>query len=148
MFNDLGQTAKACGTAGSMDNGVPIDSVDGSAQEPVNLEETEKHDAPLSPNKQVPPFAGNSSQGSKTAATPRSAACKKPGVDGKPLKVLLLRNCVQGRERKLDGAAKKVGRLCVHVRILSACLPFCQRISRSRQAEAKVFIIMCATQVV
>jgi hypothetical protein len=27
---------------------------------------------------------------------------------------------VEGRERKLDGEAKKVGRLCVHVRILSA----------------------------
>jgi hypothetical protein len=63
-------------------------------------------------------------------------------------KKLLIKNWVEGRERKLDGAAKKVGRLCVHVRILSACLPFCQQISRSRQAEAKVFIIMCATQVV
>jgi hypothetical protein len=40
-----GKTAKACGTAGSMDNGVPIDSVGGSAQEPVNLEDTEEHDA-------------------------------------------------------------------------------------------------------
>jgi hypothetical protein len=45
-----GKTAKACGTAGSMDNGVPIDSVGGCAQEPVNLEDTEKHDAPP-PNK-------------------------------------------------------------------------------------------------
>jgi hypothetical protein len=34
--------------------------------------------------------------------------------------------------------AKKVGRQSVHVHILSACLPFCQRISRSRQAEPKV----------
>ncbi len=51
-----GKTAKACGTAGSMDNGVPIDSVGGSTQEPVNLEDTEKDDAPPSPNKQVPPF--------------------------------------------------------------------------------------------
>jgi len=53
-----GKTAKACGTAGGMDNRVPIDSVGGSAQEPVNLEDTEEHDAPPSPNRQVPPFAG------------------------------------------------------------------------------------------
>ncbi len=78
-----GKTAKACGTAGGMDNGVPIDSVGGSAQEPVNLQDTEEHDAP-SPNRHVPPFASNSSQGSKTPPTPRSAACKKPGVDSKP----------------------------------------------------------------
>jgi hypothetical protein len=32
------------------------------------------------------------------------------------------------------------------VRILSACLPLCQRISRGRQAEAKVCTIVCATQ--
>jgi hypothetical protein len=38
-------------------------------------------------------------------------------------KKLSLRNSVEGRERKLDGAAKKVGRLCVHVRILCAFLP-------------------------
>jgi hypothetical protein len=37
MFNDLGKTAKHCGTAGGMDNGIPIDSVGGSAQEPVNF---------------------------------------------------------------------------------------------------------------
>ncbi len=74
-----GKTAKACGTAGGMDNGVPIDSVGGSAQEPVNLEDTEEHDAPPSPNRQVPPLAGNSSQVSKTPPTLRSAACKKPG---------------------------------------------------------------------
>jgi hypothetical protein len=61
-------------------------------------------------------------------------------------KNLFLLNCVEGRERKLDGAAKKVGRLCVDVHILFACCPFCQRISRSRQAEAKVFRIMCVTQ--
>ncbi len=78
-----GKTAKACATAGGMDNGVPIDSVGGSAQEPVNLEDTEEHDAPPCPNRQVPPFASNSSQGSKIAPTPRSAACKKPGVDSK-----------------------------------------------------------------
>jgi len=78
-----GKTAKACGTAGGMDNGVPIDSLGGSAQEPVNLEETEEHDVPPSPDRQVPPFASNSSQLSKTPPTPRSAACKKPGVDGK-----------------------------------------------------------------
>jgi hypothetical protein len=79
-----GKTATACGTAGGMDNGVPIDSVGGSAQEPVHLEDTEKHDASRSANRQVPLFASNSSQGSKTPPTPRSAACKKPGVDGKP----------------------------------------------------------------
>ncbi len=37
------------------------------------------------------------------------------------------------RERKLDGPAKKVGSLCVHVHILRACRPFWQRISRIRQ---------------
>jgi hypothetical protein len=36
-----------------------------------------------------------------------------------------------------------VGRLCVHVHILSACLPFCKRISRSRQVGPRVFTIMC-----
>ncbi len=41
--------------------------------------------------------------------------------------------------------AKKVGRQSVHVHILSACLPFCQRISRSWQAEPKVFTIVCVT---
>jgi hypothetical protein len=51
-----------------MDNGVPIDSVGGSPQEPVNLENTEEHDA-SPPNRQGPPFAGNSSQGSKTPPT-------------------------------------------------------------------------------
>ncbi len=39
------------------------------------------------------------------------------------------------RERKLDGPAKKD--YVVHVHILFACLPFCQRISRSRQAEPR-----------
>jgi hypothetical protein len=33
-----------------------------------------------------------------------------------------------------------------YVRILSACLLLCQRISRGRQAEAKVCTIVCATQ--
>jgi hypothetical protein len=33
-----------------------------------------------------------------------------------------------------------------YVRILSACLPLCQRISRGMQAEAKVCTIVCATQ--
>jgi len=33
-----------------------------------------------------------------------------------------------------------------YVRILSACLPLCQRISRGRQAKAKVCTIVCATQ--
>ncbi len=45
----------------------------GSAQEPVNLENTEEHDA-SPPNRQVPPFAGNSSQGSKTPPTLRSVS--------------------------------------------------------------------------
>jgi hypothetical protein len=44
-----GKTAEACGTAGGMDNGVPIDWVGGSAQEPVNLEDTEEHDPPFLP---------------------------------------------------------------------------------------------------
>jgi hypothetical protein len=56
------KTAKACGTTGGMDNGVQIDLMDGSVQEPVNLEDTEEHDAPPSPDRQVPPFAGNSSR--------------------------------------------------------------------------------------
>jgi len=64
-----GKTAKACGTAGGMDNGVPIDSVGGSAQEPANLEDTEEHDAPPSPNRHVPPFAGNSSHGSNEVSS-------------------------------------------------------------------------------
>jgi hypothetical protein len=46
-----GKTAKACGTAGRMDNGVPVASVGGSAHEPVNLEDTEEHDAPPSPKR-------------------------------------------------------------------------------------------------
>ncbi len=48
-----GKIAKACDTAGGMDNGVPIDLVGGSVQEPVNLEDTEEHDAPPSPNRQL-----------------------------------------------------------------------------------------------
>jgi len=71
-----GKIAKTCDTAGGMDNGVPIDLVGGSVQKSVNLEDTEDHDAP-SPSRQVPPFAGNSSQGSRTPPTPRSAACKR-----------------------------------------------------------------------
>ncbi|CAK9881812.1 unnamed protein product [Sphagnum jensenii] len=76
-----GNTARACGTAGSMGNGAPTYSVGGSAREPVNWEDIEEHDAPPSPDRQAPPFASNSSQVSKTPPTPRSAACKKPGVD-------------------------------------------------------------------
>jgi hypothetical protein len=79
----LGKTDEACGTAGGMDNGVPIDSVGGSAQEPVNLEDTEEHDAPPSPNRQVPPFAGNSFQGSKTPLTPRSASTLQEARGGR-----------------------------------------------------------------
>ncbi len=80
------KTAEACGPTGGMDNGVQIDSMGGSAQEPVNWEDTEEHDALPSPERQVPPSAGNSSQVSKTPRTLRSAACKKPGADGKPNK--------------------------------------------------------------
>jgi hypothetical protein len=58
-------------------------------------------------------------------------------------KNLFLRNCVEGRERKSDGQLK---RWVDYMRILSACLPLCQRISRGRQAEAKVCTIVCATQ--
>ncbi|CAM6044908.1 unnamed protein product [Sphagnum compactum] len=88
-----GKTAKACNTAGGgMDNGVPADSVGASAQEPFNLRDIEEHDdAPPSPDRQVPPFVGNSSQVSKTPPPPptrRSIACKKPGLDGKPNKRL------------------------------------------------------------
>jgi hypothetical protein len=85
MFKDLGQDCQGlwnCWRNGQWCS--KIDSVSGSAQEPLNWEDTEEHDAPPSPNRQVPPFAGNSSQVSKTPPTLRSAACKKPGVDGKP----------------------------------------------------------------
>jgi hypothetical protein len=85
-----------------MDNGVPIDSVGGSAQEPVNLEDTEEHDAPPCPNRQMlPPFASNSSQGSKIAPTPRSAACKKPGVDSKPPQKFVLKKLGRGQGEKI-----------------------------------------------
>ncbi len=50
------------------------------------MENTEERDAPPSPNRQVPPFASNFSQVSKTPPTLRSAACKKPRVDNKPNK--------------------------------------------------------------
>jgi hypothetical protein len=79
-----------------MDNGVPIDLVGGSVQETVNLEDTEEHDAPPPPNRQVPPFAGNSSQGSQTPPTPRSAACNKPGVEGKPPQKFVFTNLQRG----------------------------------------------------
>jgi len=102
-----GKTAKACDTAGGRDNGVPIDSVGGSVQEPVNLEDTEEHDAPPSPNRQVPPFAGNSSQGSKTPPTPRSAACKKPGVDGKPPQKLVFKKFCRGQGEKIRWSSFK-----------------------------------------
>jgi hypothetical protein len=111
-------------------------------------EDTEEHDAPPCPNRQVPPFATNSSQGSKIAPTPRSAACKNPGVDSKSLhKNLFSRNWEEGRERKLDGAAKKEGGLCVCM--CAFCLPAAISTSEfqgaGRQAEAKVFTIMSAT---
>jgi hypothetical protein len=31
-------------------------------------------------------------------------------------------NCLEGRERKLDGAAKKVGRLCMHMYVHILCI--------------------------
>jgi len=96
-----GKTAKACATAGGMDNSVPIDSVGGSAQEPVNLEDTEEHDAPPSPNRQVPPFAGNSSHVSKTPPTLRSAACKKLGVDAKPPQKFVSKKFPRGQGEKI-----------------------------------------------
>jgi hypothetical protein len=58
-------------------------------------------------------------------------------------KKLFLRNSLEGWERKLDGAAKTVGRLCAH---FFACLPLCQRISRGSQEKAKVCSIVCGTQ--
>jgi hypothetical protein len=51
-------------------------------------------------------------------------------MDGKPPQKFVFKELHRGQ---LVGAAKKVGRLCVHVRILFVCLPFCQRISSSRQ---------------
>ncbi len=97
-----GKTAKACGTAGGMYNGVtPVNSAGGSAQEPVNLENTEEHDAPPSPNRQVPPFAGNSSQGSKTPPTLRSANCKKPGVGRKPPQKSVFKKLRRGQGEKI-----------------------------------------------
>jgi hypothetical protein len=81
-----GKTAKACSTARGMDNGVPTDSGGGFVQELVNLEDTEEHDPNPFPDRQAPPFASNFSRVSKTPPTPRSAACKKPGVDNKPNK--------------------------------------------------------------
>ncbi len=69
-----------------MDNNVPNDLVCGFAHELVNLEDTEEHDVAPSPNKQVFPFAGNSSQVSKTPPTSRLIAYKKSRVDGKPNK--------------------------------------------------------------
>ncbi len=96
-----GKTSKACGTAGSTDNGVPTDLVGGFAQEPVNWEDIEEHDAPPSPDRQVPPFANNSSQVSKTPPTPRSAACKKPGVDGKPPQKSIFKKLCRGQGEKI-----------------------------------------------
>jgi len=52
----------------------------------------------------------------------------------------------RGQGEKIRWSSKKGGQtMCVHVRILCACRHFGQRISRSRQAEAKVFTIMSAT---
>jgi hypothetical protein len=58
-------------------------------------------------------------------------------------KNLFIRNSLEGRERKLDGAAKTVGRLCAHF----VCLPpFMPANFKGQQAEAKVCTIVCATQ--
>ncbi len=128
-----GKTAKACGTAGGMDNGVPIDSVAGSAQEPVNLEDTENMmflllqtyrllnlQATLLKSVRPHPHRGQQLARSQgwTVSLHKNLFLKNC-VEG----FLFLRNCVEGRESKLDGAAKMAGRLCVYVRILSACLP-------------------------
>jgi hypothetical protein len=60
-----------------------------------------------------------------------------------PHKNLFIRNSLEGRERKLDGAAKTVGRLCAHF----VCLPpFMLANFKEQQAEAKVCTIVCATQ--
>jgi hypothetical protein len=96
-----GKAAKACGTAGGMDNDVTaIDTVGGSAQEPVNLENTDEHDAPPS-NRQVPPFAGNYSRGSEIPPTLRSATCKKPGVDRKPPQKFVFKKLRRGQGEKI-----------------------------------------------
>jgi hypothetical protein len=118
-----GKTAKACDTAGGRDNGVPNDLVGGSVQEPVNLEDTEEHDAPPSPNRQVPPFAGISSQGSKTPPTPRSAACKKPGVDGKHPQKFVFKKFCRGQGEKIRWSSFQRWQTmcaCVHFVCLSA----------------------------
>jgi hypothetical protein len=57
--------------------------------------------APPSPNRQVPPFAGNSSQVSKTPPTLRSAACKKRGVDGKPPQKIVYKKFPRGQGEKI-----------------------------------------------
>jgi hypothetical protein len=69
-----------------MDNNVPNDLVCGFAHELVNLEDTEEHGVQTSPNEQVFPFVGNSSQVSKTPPMSSLIACKKSRVDGKPNK--------------------------------------------------------------
>jgi hypothetical protein len=55
---------------------------------------------------------------------------------------LFLRNCVEGRERKLDVAAKKVGRPCVHLRILFACLPFHVRDPRLELVAMGIILLL------
>jgi hypothetical protein len=55
----------------------------------------------LCPNRQVPPFASNSSQGSKITPTPRSAACKKPGVDSKPPQKIVFKKLGRGQGEKI-----------------------------------------------
>ncbi len=57
----------------------------GSAQEPVNLEDTEEHDALPAPNRQVPPLQATLLKAVRLHPhRGQQAACKKPGVDGKP----------------------------------------------------------------
>jgi hypothetical protein len=81
-----GKTDKACGTAGGMDNGVPIDSVGGSVCKSLSTWRTLKNmmllllqtdrflhlQATLLKAVRLHPHRG------------QQAACKKPGVDGKP----------------------------------------------------------------
>jgi hypothetical protein len=84
MFNDLGREAKACGLLGAWTMVFQLIRWVDLRRSLSTWRILKNMMFPPSPDRQVPPFASNSSQVSKTRATPRSAACKKPGVDGKP----------------------------------------------------------------
>ncbi len=71
---------------------------------------------------------------------------RSQGWDCKPPQKSVHKKLCRGQGEKLDGATKKVGRLCVHVWHLLCLPPFLPANSRSRQAEAKIFTIMCVTQ--